>query len=81
MLHLWMFEMFLALLHGFLLRLNGNYLSPSFTLDQMDGEFLLQQFLFIRGDVINLSLWLASDPVRISQAAGSGTCLSVARGS
>jgi len=75
--HLWISEMYYALFNGFPERLNADCLSPSFKLDQTDGELRLEPLLFIRGDAINLSLQLVGDPLRISQAPGDGFCLSI----
>ena len=66
-----------VLLNGFLERLNVYSLPPRFKIDQADSEFLLELLLFIRGDTINLTLQLVSDPLRISQAPGRGFCLSI----
>jgi len=75
--HLWISEIYYVLFNGFPERLNADCLPPSFKLDQTDGEFRLELLLFIRGDAINLSLQLVSDPLRISQASGGGFCLSI----
>jgi hypothetical protein len=72
-----MSEMYYALFNGFSERLNADCLPPSFKLDQTDGEFRLEQLLFIPGDALNLSLQLANDPLRVSQAPGYGFCFSI----
>jgi hypothetical protein len=75
--HLGTSKMYYTLFNGFLERLNADCLPPSFKLDQTDGEFLLEPLPLIWGDAINVSLWLVSDPLRISQAPGGGFCLSI----
>ena len=75
--HLWILKMYHALFNGFEERLNADCLTPTFKLDQQDGEFRLEPLLFIRGDVITLSLLLVSDPICISQTPGRGLCLSI----
>jgi hypothetical protein len=75
--HLSISEKYYALFHGLPERLNAECLAPRFNLDQKDGEFRLELLLFIRGDAINLSLQLVSDPPGISQAPGGGFCLSI----
>ena len=75
--HLWLSEMYYALLNGFPERPNANCLPASCKLDQTDGDFRLEPLLFIRGDAINLPLQLGSDPLHISQAPGGGFCLSI----
>jgi hypothetical protein len=74
--HLWISEMYHALFNGVPVRWNADYLPPSCKLDQTDGEFRHELLLFIRGDVINLSLQRFSDTLRISQALGRWVCLS-----
>jgi len=68
-----------ALFNCFPERLNDDYLPPSFPLDHVDGEFLLETLLFIQGDAINLCLQLDSDMLRISQTLGRGFCLSIGK--
>ena len=77
MMHLWISEMDYTLFNGFPQRLNADCLPLRFELNQADREFLLAPFLFIRVDTINLTLQLVSDPLCISQAPGSGLCLSI----
>jgi hypothetical protein len=73
----WISEMYYALFNGFTECLNAGCLPPSFKIDQKDGEFRLDQLLFIRVDAINLALQLVSDLLRISQAPCGGFCLSI----
>jgi hypothetical protein len=68
--------MYYALFNIFLDRLNANCLPPGFALDQTDGEFWLELLLVIRGDAINISLQLLSNPLRINEASGGAFCLS-----
>jgi len=66
-----------ALFNGFLERMDADWLQPSFKLDYVNGEFLLEPLLFILGDAINLSRQLDSDALGISQAPGRGFCHSI----
>jgi hypothetical protein len=75
--HLWISEMYQVLFNGFLERLNANCHPPSIELDQTEGEFRLEPFLFIRGDAINPPLQLDSDTLRVKQDPGCGFCLSI----
>ena len=73
----WISEMNYTLFNGFLERLNADCFPPSFKLDQVEGELILEPHLLIRGDAINLSLKLVSHALHISQAPGRGFCLSI----
>ena len=75
--HLWISEIIDTLFNGFPERLNADCLPPSFKLDQVEGEFLLELHLLIRGDAMNLSLKLVIYALCISQAPGCGFCLSM----
>jgi len=75
--HLGIYEMDYRLFNGYPERLNADFLPPSFKLDHVDGGFLLETLLFIRGDAINLSFQQDSDVLRNSQARGRGFYLSI----
>jgi hypothetical protein len=66
-----------ALYDGFPDRLNADYLLSIFKLDEAEGVFLLEAYLLIPGDAINLSLQLDSHMLCISQAPGHGICLCI----
>jgi len=61
-----------ALSDGFLECLNADCLPQSFKLDQADGEFVLEPYLFIEGDALHLSLQLDRDGLGISEAPRCG---------
>jgi hypothetical protein len=75
--HLWISEMYYMMFNGFPECLNAECLPPSFKLHQTDGEFLLEPFLFIRGNAILLSRQLDRDVLSLSQAPGGGFRLSI----
>jgi len=75
--HLWISEMDYTRSGGFLELLNVDYLPPTFTLNQADGEFLCESHLVFRSDTINLSLEQIYNLVRISDTPGGGFNLSI----
>ena len=75
--HRWISEMDYTLLDCFPELLNANSLLPSFKFDQANGQFLVETYLLIQSDTMNLSPQLIRNAVRISDTLSCGCCLSI----
>jgi len=73
--HLWISEMYYVLFNGFPEHRNAGCLPPNFELNLADRELHLEPLLFIRGDAINLSLWLHIEALRITEAPDCSFCV------